>query len=117
MRKASVLLGAIGALFIVVSFLPWSAAGPWAGAKPTLAAQGAALFQAKGCVGCHSHAAVAGTSAGIGPNLTHYEGDASFLRRWLADPAAVRPNTRMPNLELEPAEIEALIAFLLEEPS
>lgn len=39
--------------------------------------------------------------------------DAVFLRRWLSDPSAVKPGTDMPTLGLQPAEIDALIAFLL----
>lgn len=75
---------------------------------------GAALFVAKGCVTCHRHDGVSFTThmAKIGPDLTHYRGDADFLRRWLSDPKAVRPRTFMPNLELSQAEIETLVVFL-----
>jgi len=85
-----------------------------------LAATGRALFEAKGCVSCHRHSAVpvgAGAVVNqIGPNLTSYRNDPAFLRRWLADPASVRPANQevgaMVNLNLTPAEIEAVIAFL-----
>jgi cytochrome c2 len=89
---------------------------------PDLVAEGRALFRAKGCTTCHRHDAVlqvpsdsmAGAILGdIGaPNLTDYQPDPDFLRTWLKDPAAVRPGTWMPNLELKEWEIEALIAFL-----
>jgi cytochrome c1 len=46
------------------------------------------------------------------PNLTDYTNDPVFLRRWLADPAAVKPGTPMPDLDVAPEEIEDLIAFL-----
>lgn len=77
-------------------------------AAPTLdlVDQGRALFRAKSCTTCHDsglHGA---------PNLRHYVPDAAFLRQWLRDPEAVRPGTAMPNLRLDDAEIEALIAFL-----
>ena len=118
MKKVSALLALLGVALLIASFLPWPAGGQEApaGASAPAAdpvAQGAALFRAKGCVSCHRHDAVAGgDSVEIGPNLTHYDADPAFLRRWLRDPAAVRPDTRMPNLQLAPAEIEALIAFL-----
>ena len=123
MRKVSLLLALAGAALLIASFLPLPAgalsavgglAGPTLSPSPTpdLVAQGAALFRAKGCVTCHRHEAVDAGAGGIGPDLTHYQADPAFLRRWLRDPAAVRPGTRMPNLGLEPAEIEALIAFL-----
>jgi cytochrome c1 len=47
-----------------------------------------------------------------GPDLAGYRADPVFLRRWLRDPQAVRPATRMPDLGLSDAEIEALSAFL-----
>ncbi len=50
----------------------------------------------------------------IGPNLTSYQPEPVFTQRWLRDPQAVRPDTRMPDLELSDAEIEALITFLTE---
>ncbi len=46
------------------------------------------------------------------PNLTSYANDPDFLRRWLRDPAAVKPRTTMPNLDLSDAELADLIAFL-----
>jgi len=46
------------------------------------------------------------------PDLTHYQPDPDFVRRWLRDPSAVRPGSNMPNLRLSDDEIEALLAFL-----
>lgn len=117
MRKVVLFLALAGATLLLVSFVPWpdrvgdAPAAAEAGATDA-AAQGAALFRAKGCVSCHRHAAVDDAWGTAGPELTAYEADAAFLRRWLRDPAAVRPNTLMPNLALAEAEIEALIAFL-----
>lgn len=112
MKRVSLLLALAGVTLLVVSFLPW----PGDGGRETVALSpadsGAALFRAKGCVSCHRHAAVAQGGPSIGPDLTAYEADPAFLRRWLADPAAVRPNTLMPDLRLDSAEIDALIAFL-----
>lgn len=79
------------------------------------ASYGDALFTAKGCITCHSNARVsipAEFPINIGPNLTQYTSSPEYLRLWLQNPQAVRPETYMPNLHLDAAEIEALIAFL-----
>jgi len=121
---------------VALSFVDW---GEAAGAAPpattavsppatpgqTPAEMGQALFQAKGCTSCHRHdgvgvarvaaggAAGAPALAGLGaPDLTHYQPEPDFVRRWLRDPRAVRPGTAMPNLRLSDADIEALLAFL-----
>ena len=81
---------------------------------------GKALFQAKGCVVCHYHAVgrngYTGIQTDIGPNLTGTKLPADYLRVWLKDPSAVKPETQMPNLNLKETEIEALAAFLTQEP-
>ncbi|MCB0064316.1 MAG: c-type cytochrome [Caldilineaceae bacterium] len=82
-------------------------------AAETLAAYGQDLFLAKGCTACHLHGAIAvAWSTESGPTLTDYDKTATYLQLWLADPAAVKPTTQMPNLELDAAEIDALAAFL-----
>lgn len=76
---------------------------------------GTELFVAKGCVVCHQNDGVdvdPYESLNMGPELTGYGGDADFLRQWLADPSAVKPDAYMPTLGLSDDEIEALIAFL-----
>jgi cytochrome c2 len=64
---------------------------------------------------CHAHQSVpesATVSLSIGPDLSQYHNSPDFLRSWLANPSAVRPETGMPDLGLSTAEIDALIAFL-----
>lgn len=83
-----------------------------------LAAQGRALFVAKGCIVCHRHDALAefrprDFASDNVPNLSHLKMDADSFYRWLRDPAAVKPSTAMPNLNLSANEMEALAAFLL----
>jgi cytochrome c2 len=122
MLKLSFALATLGLALLVLSALPGRAATPGAtvaASTPIVAVAdaqyGRALFSAKGCATCHHHGAVPG-SGQIGgsdvPDLTHYPANAEFLRTWLKDPRAIRPNTWMPNLELKQDEIEALIAFL-----
>ncbi|MEZ4712264.1 MAG: cytochrome c [Caldilineaceae bacterium] len=76
-------------------------------------ALGKVLFQAKGCTACHVHdQAPNPSSSSLGPDLSHYAGQPEFLRRWLANPQAIKPATKMPNLQLSAAEIDALVQFL-----
>jgi mono/diheme cytochrome c family protein len=84
-----------------------------------LATLGKDLFLAKGCASCHTHQAITDSGqfssaygAGNAPNLTTPKFDAAYLRVWLKDPQAVKPQTQMPNLNLKADEIEALTAFL-----
>ena len=86
--------------------------------RAVLAERGKALFLAKGCIMCHTNAAV---KSGMGPfyfgdkpapNLTRVQLSDEYLRQWLKNPAALKPDTYMPNLGLKADEIESLIAFL-----
>jgi cytochrome c2 len=130
MMKLSLVLATIGLAFLLLSAMPGLGAAP--AAQPTAAmpaaatatpaaapeadiAYGKALFSAKGCVTCHHHAALPGSGFGPGstiPDLTTYRWEADYLRAWLKNPAAVRPDASMPNLGLKQDEIESLIAFL-----
>lgn len=127
MLKLSAALAAAGLVLLALS--AWPAPAPAAVASlpaptnppPTatpapadLAVYGRALFKAKGCVTCHRHAAVpnSGVFGEGNPDLSSFRWTDEFLRKWLSDPAAVRPGTYMPKLNLAPDEIDALIAFL-----
>jgi mono/diheme cytochrome c family protein len=111
MRNRTVLLTTLG---IALSFtLPAGLGVAWVARAQDRAAvtTGARLFMEHGCYGCHRIGAL-GTP--IGPNLSrvgakYAEGD---LVRWLSDPASQKPNAHMPKLELTPAEVTALAAFL-----
>ena len=88
----------------------------------SLAVDGAAAFQQNGCAGCHT---VAGTSASgvVGPNLSHVGSRTMIaasimpntdenLARWLRNPQEVKPGVGMPNLNLRPQDIDALVEYL-----
>ena len=87
--------------------------------SPAIAAgeRGRRLFVAKGCVTCHLHGDVAGSGVvQVGPELSALRLPADFLQKFLADPSILPPaqqaNGGMPNLDLKPVEITALVAFL-----
>lgn len=110
---AGILVGAMGLT---------SAAGAPASAAPSGSGNdGQALFLAKGCVICHQHDAVRQARAefgefSFGPDLTELKADPDFLRRWLKEPSAIKPDTFMPALGLSDAEIDSLVAFLTSAP-
>lgn len=79
--------------------------------------RGRRLFVAKGCVTCHLHSDVAGSGVvQVGPDLSSLRLPADFLQKFLADPSMQPPaagqTSQMPNLNLKPAEIAALVAFI-----
>jgi cytochrome c1 len=99
------------------------AGGP-APAKETRgdASAGKQLIVAKGCGACHVVPGVPEAKGTIGPNLTGFasrpqiagavQNTPDNLRRWLADPPAVKQGTQMPKIGLSEAEVENLAAYL-----
>jgi cytochrome c oxidase subunit 2 len=96
--------------------------------KPAQAPQGAEAragqeaFLSRSCVMCHT---VRGTPAGgkMAPDLTHIasrKGVAAntlpmtrgALAAWIADPQAVKPGAHMPRTELDPDELNSILAYL-----
>ena len=102
-----------------VTLLPITAVAP--GAVPAAlsdAERGRRLFVSKSCVSCHLHRAVAGSGTyEVGPELTERPLERDYLARYLADPSIsssnrARGDGAMPDLDLDQAEIGALVAFL-----
>lgn len=83
-------------------------------------AVGRQLFVAKGCITCHlkrdDPVVSAFRSASVGPELTGRTWPAEWLVAKLADPAQARGGAQgdgvMPDLDLTPAEIAALVGYL-----
>jgi cytochrome c oxidase subunit 2 len=84
--------------------------------------KGAAIFQGKACVMCHT---VRGSSAGsrAGPDLTHFASRKSIasatlpmsrgnIAAWVVDPQGIKPGTNMPNVPLAADEIDPLVSYL-----
>lgn len=82
----------------------------------TAASAGRDLFLAKGCVVCHvNERAIKESeqySVSMGPDLSAYRNDPTYLHQWLKDPKSLKPTTEMPNLELKAEEIDALVEFI-----
>lgn len=104
------------------AFRAWQAAQLAPPARPATALQrtGMALLADKACLSCHS---IGGTGARVAPDLTHVASRRTLaavtlpntpgnLARWLRDPGAIKPGTRMPDFELTDGEVSALAAYL-----
>jgi len=87
------------------------------------AAEGRRVFNATACINCH---AIAGTAAEgrFGPDLTHLmsretiasgvaANNAAELRRWVQNPAAIKPGSLMPSMNLTDRELDEVTAYLL----
>ena len=87
------------------------------------ALEGRRVFNATACINCH---AVAGTAAEghFGPDLTHLmsretiasgvaPNSAAELRRWVQNPAAIKPGSLMPSMNLTDKELDEVTAYLL----
>jgi mono/diheme cytochrome c family protein len=102
-----------------VTLLPLAATAGDSRSEPAVSQseRGRRLYVAKGCLRCHVHAAVQGSGdVGGGPVLTDIQLPAEYLARALADPAIIprRTSMEMPDLDLKPEEVAALVAFLKE---
>jgi cytochrome c oxidase subunit 2 len=80
------------------------------------------IFQTTSCINCHT---IAGTVANgrFGPDLTHLMSRDTIasgvaanttenLRRWIQNPDAIKPGSRMPAMNLNDRELDAVTAYL-----
>jgi len=83
---------------------------------------GQKIFESTSCINCHS---VTGTAANgrFGPELTHLMSRETLaagavpntpdnLRRWIQNPDAMKPGSRMPPMGLGDRELDAVTAYL-----
>ncbi len=81
------------------------------------------ILKSKSCGGCHYIPGIPGAMGTIGPSLKglrnrtmiaggKLENTPENLREWLKNPKSILPETMMPNLGLEDAQIQVLIEFL-----
>src|SRR5207249_1771279 len=85
-------------------------------------ASGRHIFQTTSCVNCHRIAAT-GANGRFGPDLTHLmsrdtiasgaaANTAENLRRWIQNPDAIKPGSRMPAMNLSERDLDAVTAYL-----
>jgi cytochrome c oxidase subunit 2 len=83
---------------------------------------GQTVLLSTACVMCHT---VRGTNAGgkVGPDLTHLASRRTIaagtlpmsrgnLAAWIADPQSIKPGSNMPRVDLDPDQLNALVAYL-----
>ncbi len=70
------------------------------------------VMNKKSCLGCHQLNDEGGR---IGPSLNRssFNYKPEWLYAWISNPQSFRPDSRMPNLGLEPKEARAITSFLL----
>jgi cytochrome c oxidase subunit 2 len=106
-------------------FEKWSksAAGDRVAPTADLAKAGEQQFVTSGCVGCHTVKGQQGAAGKVGPDLSHFAARTTLasgtldrtpdnVRKWLANPQAVKPGALMPNLNLSPEALDKLVAYL-----
>jgi cytochrome c oxidase subunit II len=108
------------------AFNAWRAnmANPAVSPATPAARTGEQLFMANQCASCHM---IRGTAARglVGPDLTHVASRRTLagaeirntpaeLRAWIADPQAIKPGARMPDLGLSGADYDDIAAYLEE---
>jgi cytochrome c oxidase subunit II len=85
-------------------------------------AEGAHLFFTKTCFNCHQIRGTLATGS-VGPDLTHLMSRQTIgagaaantpknLTAWVTNPQAIKPGCRMPDLKLEPRDVQLLVSYL-----
>jgi nitrite reductase (NO-forming) len=113
--------------FIAVAALaPRNASAQGFKVDEALAKKGKSLFTARACNGCHT----IGKGRMAGPDLAHVTDrrTTEWLTKWLTDPPAMQASdsiakalvveykgSKMPNMQLKPDEITALLNHLAKE--
>ena len=103
-------------------FAKWAAAQKEDAVTEAGTAVGRNLFLSLSCVNCHT---VKGTAAAgtFGPDLTHLMSRETLasgvvpntlenLRAWVKDPQAVKPGNLMPDMQLNPHELDEVVSYL-----
>jgi cytochrome c oxidase subunit 2 len=107
------------------AFEAWKAAqlAPAATPSTDMQQKGLGVFLTNPCMSCHS---VRGTPAGgaLGPDLTHLASRSTLaadrlpltrgnLAAWITDPQTLKPGVNMPNVPIEPADLDPLLDYLM----
>ena len=108
------------------AFRSWLAheAAPASAPRGAAASAGQRMFVTTSCASCHEIRGT-GTTATVGPDLTHLAGRTSIaaltlpntpsaLAPWIHNPQAIKPGDRMPDLGLQSNAVSELVAYLQE---
>jgi cytochrome c2 len=117
-RPAMVRIGVGAALALLLAL-----AGGGRAAGADVGEQARTIIKAKACGGCHFVPGIPTAMGTIGPSLKgiserpriaagRLENTPENMREWLTNPKAILQSTMMPNLGLEPEEIEILVEYL-----
>jgi cytochrome c oxidase subunit II len=103
-------------------FAAWVQAQQKPAAEDAGAIAGRRVFEGNACMNCHR---VDGTSADgrFGPDLTHLMSRATIaagaaenthdnLRLWIQNPAATKPGSLMPAMQLSDADLDAVVSYM-----
>jgi cytochrome c oxidase subunit 2 len=103
-------------------FAAWIRAQREAAVQDETVTAGKRVFETTSCINCH---AVGGTAATgrFGPDLAHLmsrstiasgaaENTPANLRLWIQNPEAIKPGSLMPAMQLNVADLDALVAYL-----
>src|SRR3954452_22727836 len=117
-------MGIVVVALPVPMFQAWLSSQNQPAAEPDdpLGKRGAKVFRSKACFMCHT---IRGGEAGsrVGPDLTHFASRTTIasatlpmsrgnIAAWVMDPQGIKPGTNMPNVPLEPEELDALVSYL-----
>ena len=86
------------------------------------AAEGQTVFMHSACINCHTVAGTVATGR-FGPDLTHLasrdtiasgpvQNTPENLRKWIADPASMKPGVLMPSMHLNDHDLDVITAYL-----
>jgi cytochrome c oxidase subunit 2 len=86
------------------------------------AAEGQTVFMHSACINCHTVAGTVATGR-FGPDLTHLasrdtiasgpvQNTPENLRKWIADPNAMKPGVLMPSMHLNDHDLDVITAYL-----
>jgi len=111
--RTTFLLGSLLFLVLLLAMTRDSLRQVQGGRTPAVTAEVAAgkeVWSRRNCNDCHTILGIGGYYA---PDLTKVADhrDAEWLRRFLADPAAAKPGTTMPDQRLVEADVTGLVAF------
>ena len=104
------------------AFDEWAADQRRPAAPSDAVSAGRRIFEATSCINCHT---IAGTHANgrFGPDLTHVmsrdtiasgvvDNTPQNLRRWIRNPDDIKPGSRMPAMNLNDQELDAVTAYM-----